>query len=194
MQEAKAQWRSFLSETKLERVLIEGIGKLINGHTIQKGSQALLRTSSHCMPSSTEPDDQTSVYSGISSHGSLADLDTRFSGFARKVLEEIPLERFLSNYNCCLNVKMRLPQNSSIRWDDQKARGALSALLHPLDLLHDNLFHATALFDILKRESLTESSVKGKVEQAWQRIIAVLAICYGCTAEPTFFQVQPTIF
>jgi hypothetical protein len=79
------------------------------------------------------------------------------SGFAGSVLEEIDLDCFSFNYNCSLNVKMRLPQNSSLIWDDQKSRGASASLLQPLHLLHDDLFHARALFAILKREASAES-------------------------------------
>jgi hypothetical protein len=107
--------------------------------------------------------------------------------FAARVLEEIDIKRFASNYNCFLNVEMRLPQNSSLIRDAKEGQGAPASVIQPLDLLHDNLFHAGAFFKILKSEASAEGSVKADVEKIWRRLMAVPAICYGCTSEPAFF-------
>ena len=187
LQEAEAQCRSSLSETKLERVLIEGIDRLIDGSTAHKGRQALPLKITDPMPYSSVHEDQISVLRSMSSHGSMADYDTRLPIFAARVLEEIDTKIFASNFNCFLNVEMRLPRNASLICDAKEGQGAPTSAIQPLDLLHDNLLHAGAFFTILKSEASAERSVKAHVERIWRRLMAVLAICYGCTSEPAFF-------
>ncbi len=58
--------------------------------------------------------------------------------------------------------------------------------LDPRDLLHDNLAHARLHFDMLKavaNDGLEESPLN----DIWRRLVAIVALCYGCTSEPSFF-------
>jgi hypothetical protein len=105
------------------------------------------------------------------------------------VCREIDIERFKSNLQGFLNVKERLPRLIGAVNPRADAKGikALRLQLHDeSDLLHDNLFHIHKLFDKLKEEKLKTSNF-GEAEHIWLRLMAIIAICFGCTSEPAFF-------
>ncbi|KAK0105406.1 hypothetical protein ONS96_004797 [Cadophora gregata f. sp. sojae] len=55
-------------------------------------------------------------------------------------------------------------------------------------LLHDNLFHASALLQILKERTSTRAKhPQVELDQVWNQLLAIIAIANGSVAEPAFF-------
>jgi hypothetical protein len=49
------------------------------------------------------------------------------------------------------------------------------------------MFHSLALFSILQGDGLPTAIPAAEVDELWLQIISIIAICRGCTAEPSFF-------
>lgn len=56
------------------------------------------------------------------------------------------------------------------------------------ELLQDNVFHALALFDVLNNVVCLPTAIPiAEIDELWLQILSVIAICRGCTSEPSFF-------
>jgi hypothetical protein len=54
------------------------------------------------------------------------------------------------------------------------------------ELLHDNIFYAHAIFQILVDEGLDLVNLDN-IKEIWLQLLSVVAILCGCTSEPSFF-------
>jgi hypothetical protein len=119
------------------------------------------------------------LHSSLLAHGSLKDHDRRLAADVPYLFDEIDRKVFESNFHAFMGVEERL--------DEIKDMGPFEAReLNPCDLLHDNLAHARKLFEKLK--SMSKDALKqSPLDQILRRLVAIIAICYGCTSEPAFF-------
>jgi hypothetical protein len=133
---------------------------------------------------------QIPVFSTVLSCGSLAEHDSRLTQRIPLVLAEIDIDLFKSNLQGFLNTKTRLdhlqataPRKTSAGFEYSSFK---AGELSHAELLHDNLVHAHKLFELLQSDEVFDynSSV---IQKTWLQLMAVLAICYGCTSESAFF-------
>lgn len=188
LQETEAECRKRLLSTKLEPFLITKIDHLLSSERVENDSQGnrgrfrrypTTDSSTYQLPAT-----QTPLCVALSPSGSLADHDTRLSKFvAGQFLEGVSLSRFQSNMRAFLDAKERRVIHHLA------GKGYKMKLtpndIRPLERLHDDLCHAHYFFELLKVERLPNQH-SDAIEQAWLRIIAVIAICYGCTPDPAF--------
>ena len=110
---------------------------------------------------------------------SFKDHDKRLAAEASFIFDEINRLLFETNFHAFMGVDKRL--------DHMKAMAPREPRdLDPRDLLHDNLAHARLYFDKLKAVS-DDGLDQNPLDQIWRRIVAIIALCYGCTSEPAFF-------
>ena len=128
----------------------------------------------HDYPISCNP-----LSSTLSQHGSLADHDKRLASEVSFIFEEVEINLFETTFLAFFGIDKRL--------DEIKTMAPIESRdLDPRDLLHDNLAHARLHFDMLKavaNDGLEESPMN----DIWRRLVAIVALCYGCTSEPSFF-------
>ncbi|KAE9373250.1 hypothetical protein N431DRAFT_465547 [Stipitochalara longipes BDJ] len=125
----------------------------------------------------------------------LGELDTILAGYVDMVLKEIDRTRFNANFKAFNAIRIRLPEmltrgsskKSLAETRDEWGR-VQAGHMESADLLHDNIFHAQALKSIILEKLQHHPAAQLKyIEQTWLRLIAIIAICFGCTSEPAFF-------
>ena len=139
-----------------------------------------------------------SVREEISSHGSLESHDARLIEKIPQVFRQIDEKTFNRRLGQIWAIRTRLPSVAARKGINNHAgktreiprAGAYerraSNMIPQRDLVHDNIFHAYTLFQALKDESEGDLPLV-EIEQAWLRINAVVAICWGCTSEHVLF-------
>jgi hypothetical protein len=190
LQETEAECRQRLLTTKLEPILIEKIDLLLSSAQAKPESrdndrkQLKYRRDLRAKLSAySNPATQPPSCAASSTSGSLDDYDDHISEFVgTQFLEGVSLSRFQSSLRAFLDATERrivhyLPgEGRQMRLTPNDIR--------PLERLQDDLCHAHFFFRLIKADLPNQRS--DEIEQAWLRIIAVIALCYGCTADPAF--------
>jgi len=117
--------------------------------------------------------------STLSASTSFMDHDKRLAAEVSFIFEEVNRLLFETNFHAFMGVNGRLDHMKAMA--PQESRD-----LDPRDLLHDNLAHARLYFDKLKAIS-DDGLDQSPLDQIWRRIVAIIALCYGCTSESAFF-------
>lgn len=131
--------------------------------------------------------------------GCLSLTDTTLTNQAPLVLDQIDPLQFRENLDFLLSCNTRPPaatlykgkkttdHNRPVLPTSRRALRVQAGRFRREDLLHDNMFHSLALFSILQGDGLPTAILAAEVDELWLQIISIIAICRGCTAEPSFF-------
>ena len=191
--ETETSCRNLLSNTRFESILIQKIQHLITIPEVKH--ESLPGELYHGLESRVIQMRRLPVYtpltrssapnSDLATSKSLSEYDAHLSDFANShLLDKINLRRFQSNMRSFLGATER-------RLAYQSKEGVQKALIrassiNPLERLYDDLWHSHKLFKLLKSTVQHDLVAIDKLEQIWVLIIAIVAICYGCMADPAF--------
>ena len=132
---------------------------------------------------------------------SFTELDGYLVSLVPQIINNIDTSRFFSNMGCFVELRHRNPVVEARLGAQGAAEGTLPASweywkiaykvpanrLEIDDLFYDNIFHAKTLFEMLQHEDLPLDCDRESLKTSWSRILALIAINYGCTSEPAFF-------
>jgi hypothetical protein len=126
--------------------------------------------------------------------------DTRLTSQVSLILEQIDPSQFQENLDFILSCNDTRPPaallykgrtttdyKQPILPTSRRALRIQAGRFRRHELLHDNIFHSQALFNILQNDTFPTAIPRPEIEKLWLQILSLIAICRGCTSEPSFF-------
>lgn len=176
LQEVAASSRAQLQATTLESTICTKINQLC--HISQVSTKAKLLVYKSC----------------------LLPTDTRLTSQVSLILDQIDPSQFQENLDFILSCNNTRPPaallykgrtttdyKQPILLTSRRALRIQAGRFRRYELLHDNIFHSQALFNILQNDTFPTAIPRPEIEKLWLQILSLIAICRGCTSEPSFF-------
>jgi hypothetical protein len=156
-----------------------------------------VRWTSLTLPQVGFPERHASIRDDMALNGSLETLDSSLIKRAMLVFDQVDEAQFSQRLGQILSIKSRLASIVERVGCSNKGNGHRqphpgtyervdSMRIPQMELLHDNLFHASELLRVIKDDFIANGKIP-EVEQIWLRLMGIIAICWGCTSEHALF-------